>query len=54
MNVAYKSLCMETAIFTLTEIYFLSQSLLKEKDDPAAFLKKAKAIDVGSNESSCC
>lgn len=46
MNAAYESLCMERAIFTITEIYFLSRSLLKVQEHPAAFLKKAKAMDV--------
>lgn len=39
---------MGRAIFTITEICFLSQSLLKVEEHPAAFLKKEKAMDVRS------
>lgn len=48
MNASYKSLCIERATFTLTEIYFLSKILLKVQERPAASLKKSKAVDVRS------
>lgn len=48
MNASYKSLCIERATLTLTEIYFPSRSLLKVQERPAAFLKKSKAMDVRS------
>lgn len=48
MNASYKSLCIERATFTLTEIYFPSKILLKVQERPAASLKKSKAVDVRS------